>query len=266
MAHDAHCHPFDLRRTLDTDAAALAVEQARRDARIACAASAWNEEDFAYNESLAAGAAPVALTFALHPQAPASAALDRPRLYSLLALSEELAAAGRLNAIGECGFDLFDEKFRATEKLQDEIFAFELELALKHGLPLVLHVRRAMHKVFALSAKLRKLPAVIFHSYSGTAEEAHSLIRRGVNAYFSFGNGIINGNKKAQKSCAACDADRILFETDAPYQSRLGCDYSVYSDVYEIIKKAAVIKNIAPRELEEHTDKNFFKIFFGSSA
>jgi Tat protein secretion system quality control protein TatD with DNase activity len=40
----------------------------------------------------------------------------------------------------------------------------------------------------------------------------------------------------------------------------------VYSDVYEIIKTAAVIKNIAPRELEEHTDKNFFKIFFGSSA
>jgi TatD DNase family protein len=270
MITDAHCHPFDLLRHLG------GAEECRRRMNAACAASSWNREQFEYHEALGLkareeGAPPVIPCFAVHPQLPASEKqAGRPSVPAgLLDLSVELAAAGRLGALGETGFDLYNDEYRASEKAQDEIFALHLETALRYGLPLVLHVRRAMHKVFACTGELKKLPAVIFHSWSGTLGEGEALLRRGVNGYFSFGAPILTNHKEALRCCALLPAERLLLETDAPYQPPRGRAFSCWEDLPLISQAAADLRKAAgspggtPEELEALVEANFFRAFQG---
>jgi TatD DNase family protein len=268
MASDAHCHPWDLRRRFPQ------AEEERRGFAAACAASAWNREQFDYHEELARraeaeGAAPVMLCFAVHPQLPAEAAAAPalPSPYSLLPVLESLAGERRLDAVGETGFDFYNEAFRDTEAIQEELFAAHLETALTRGLPLVLHIRRGMHKVFAHAGALKKISAVVFHSWPGTLGEGEALLRRGINAYFSFGAPVILNHKEAMRCCAAFPADRLLLETDAPYQPPRGKDFSSWRDLPAILAGAAALRKEAgkaggePAELEALTDDNFRRAF-----
>jgi TatD DNase family protein len=262
---------------------ALPVEEERRKTGTAAAASSWNREQFEYHENLAEKAladnAPrLFRCFALHPQlAPLFAVWTHPAAekpgedgFSLnegLALLQSLAAQGRLDAVGETGFDLYDARYRASEKIQEEMFACHLETAFKYNLPMVLHVRRAMHKIFAYSKELKKLPAVIFHSWSGTRGEGEALRQRGINAYFSFGAAVANNHREAMACAAHFQPDRILLETDAPYQPLRGKAFSSWRDLNAICSRIAGLRKEAaspcdtPEELEEATTANFFKAF-----
>jgi len=259
MASDAHAHPFDLAARFP------AAEEERRCLDIAVAASAWNLEQFAYHEGLARealrdGAAVLVPCFAIHPQLPAAAADED--LTGLLELLETLASEGRLGAIGETGFDLYHAggdvpiDYRATEAIQEELFAAHLDCAKRYGLPLVLHVRRAMHKVFAHVRDLKKLPAVVFHSYMGT-----SLLRRGVNAYFSIGTPVMLNHKEVMRSAATFPAERLLLETDAPYQPLRGQPFSRWTDLSLILRALSRLREAPERALEAHIDANFHRVF-----
>jgi TatD DNase family protein len=166
-------------------------------------------------------------------------------------------------AVGECGFDLYNAQFRETEAVQDEIFAIHLEVALRYGLPVVIHARRAMHKIFAATAILKKCKAVIFHSWPGTLDEGISLLRRGVNAYFSFGNVIRLNHKQAMRCCALFPTERLLTETDAPFQAPRGQDFSHWADLPGIIETAAALSSEAAsaKELEAQIEANFHAVF-----
>ncbi|MDR2435077.1 MAG: TatD family hydrolase [Treponema sp.] len=269
MFTDAHCHPFDLKRAING-----AVE-ARRRLGIMCAASATGAEEFAYNEELARtakaeGAPPLLPCFAVHPQLPASlpgAGDAGGRVRDGLALLESFACEGRLAAVGETGFDLFNGAFRETEAVQDELFAAHLETALRHKLPLVLHVRRAMHKVFAHARTLAKCKAVIFHSWPGTVGEGEALLRRKVNAFFSFGTAILLNHRETMRCCAAFPLSRILTETDAPYQPLRGARHSTWEDLPRVLQAAAALRRNAGAagssagELETAVENNFRAAF-----
>ena len=232
MLTDAHCHPFDLASVFPAE------EDERRRLGIICAASASSLEEFEYCEQL-----PKTLPcFALHPQMPAIENNFEEKIDGHLDLLDMLAGQGRLSAVGETGFDFYNEAFRETEKLQERLFIAHLETALRYGLPVVLHVRRAMNKVFAHSKILKKCNAVIFHSWSGTEDEGLAVLRHGINAYFSFGNAIMMNHKKAMRSCAYFPIDRLLSETDAPYQPLCGREFSVYADLYDILGAIASLR------------------------
>jgi TatD DNase family protein len=180
-----------------------------------------------------------------------------------LVLLEMLASGGHLAAIGETGFDLYNAAFGETEKIQDELFAGHVDAALRYNLPIVIHARRAMHKIFACTATLKKCRAVIFHSWPGTAGEGEALLRRGVNAFFSFGTTIMLNHREAMRCCAVFPSERILTETDAPFQPPMGREFSRYADLKDIIKTAAALRRDAGtevsdvEELEKIVEKNF---------
>ena len=275
MLTDAHCHPFDLVRVFPQ------AEQERRRLAVIAAASACDMEEFAYNEMLARntaadgiaeGAPPLVPCFALHPQLPAVKAANaelftETELNNSLETLHTLASAGRIAAVGEFGFDLYNAAFRETEALQDRIFAAHLETAIRFDLPVVLHVRRAMHKIFAAIKTLSKCRAVVFHSWSGTFEEGQSLLRRGVNAYFSFGNTITLNHKQAQKSCALFPAEKLLTETDAPFQPPRGESFSQWANLPLIIETAAALRRETgsavtdAKELGAQIEANFRNVF-----
>ncbi|GMO27510.1 MAG: hypothetical protein Ta2F_03080 [Termitinemataceae bacterium] len=256
MASDVHCHPFDLSKLH------LDCEVQRSKLTIPCLSSAWNNEDWTHNETLSKNAlgAQMLLGFAVHPQLPASDTYTNDALLLL----NNLVLKKRIHAIGETGFDFFNENFKRTEQIQTELFESHLKYAIDFELPMVLHIRKAMQKIFSYSKQLKKVKAVIFHSYSSTAEDAVSLLKHGVNAYFSFGNAICLNHKTAQRACAQIPADRLLFETDAPYQPLGGKQFSTYADIFGVIKQAALLRqNINPisaAELEHISDKTFKKI------
>jgi TatD DNase family protein len=273
MLTDAHCHPADLAGFFP------GAEEERRRLGAACAASAASREQFEYHEALARraeaeGAAPVLRCFAVHPQLPAAWAAEGTakeaaagKFRDLREYLDAVAAGGRLDAVGETGFDLYTDAFRETEALQDELFAFHLETARRRDLPLVLHVRRAMRKVFEQGPELRKIPAVIFHSYSGTRGEGEALLRRGINAFFSFGTPILLNHKEARRCCASLPAERLLLETDAPWQPLRGKGFSAWGDLPAILREAAGLRREAgnpggdPPELERIVAGNFFRAF-----
>ena len=263
MLTDAHCHPYDL------SAAFAEYDNERKSLNVLAAASACGMEEFEFNEILSRNNggqdAQLLPCFGIHPQI-FKIKSDKSDDGGLMAFLDRLASEKRISAIGECGFDLFNEAFRETESIQERYFVSELETAVKYDLPLVIHVRRAMHKIFLYKKKLSMCKAVIFHSWSGTYEEALSLLRAGVNAYFSFGNTIMLNHKQAIRNCAMLPADRILTETDAPFQPRRGKSFSSWTDLPMILNAAAKLRTesgnlISPGDLETMIEINFREIF-----
>ena len=61
-----------------------------------------------------------------------------------------------------------------------------MEIAIKNNLPVVIHCRKANHKLFKYKKQLSKLPEVLFHSFMGPSAEALSLLNSDINGYFSF--------------------------------------------------------------------------------
>jgi TatD DNase family protein len=246
------------------------AEDERRQLNVLCASSATTIKEFEYCEKLSRqakndAATPMLPCFAIHPQMPVVGSGEwgvGSGEYGLGVL-ETLAAEGRLAAVGETGFDLFNAAFRETEKIQDQLFAAHLETALRYDLPLVIHVRRAMHKIFANSKALKKCRAVVFHSWPGTAGEGEALLRRGINVFFSFGTAIMLNHREAIRCCAVFPANRLLTETDAPFQPLRGKDFSSYADLVHILETAAALRREAgtegsnAEELENIIEKNF---------
>jgi TatD DNase family protein len=260
MLTDAHCHPFDLAQFMPD------AEQQRQRFGVLAVASSCDLEEFLYNENLARKVAaqsmvPLLPCFAIHPQQLAISNLRENEIEKQLSLLEELAKQKRVAAVGECGFDLYNDEFKKTEKMQEKIFASHLESALRYDLPVVLHVRRAAHKIFAAVKDLAKCKAIVFHSCPLSFEEAQSLLRRKVNAYFSFGNAVINGHKQATRCFQLLLAERLLTETDAPFQPARGQKFSQWTDLPRIIEKAASLRNKNAKELEFQIEKNFRAVF-----
>ena len=174
------------------------------------------------------------ITFGIHPQAP-----DEKELKTL----EKLVLENRIAAVGEIGLDRFSAEFAQTFDLQKKLFAAQLEIAGCAKLPVILHIRKAIPEIFEQIQELKKIEKVIFHSYSGTAAEAESILDHGVNAFFSFGNALLNGHKKAIETVKILPANRILTETDAPYQPKKGENFSKPQDILEIMEKIAEIRS-----------------------
>ena len=145
--------------------------------------------------------------------------------------------------IGEAGFDYFTQEFRDASDLQEEIFNIQLDLALKYNKPLVIHCRKANHKLFEYSKKLKQLPEVLFHSFMGPPVEAQSLLNREINGYFSFGKQLLNGNKKAIACVRELPPERVLSETDAPFQFLKGESYTTLSDIKQITQEIEKLHN-----------------------
>jgi TatD DNase family protein len=78
---------------------------------------------------------------------------------------------------------------------------------------------------------------------------------------------VLKNHRAAIASAGILPADRVLLETDAPYQPLRGKEYSTWRDLNQICSCIASIRKDAgnacanPEELEEQTTKNFFRIF-----
>ncbi len=205
-------------------------------------------------------------SFGLHPQAPFS---DERDFALRLEFLEGLLRERRVQAVGECGLDFFTPEFSAKRAAQEKAFAAQLEAAARHKVPVIVHARKAMQEIFASAGALKKVPAVVFHSFAGTLMDARSLLSKGINAYFSFGKPIVNGAKKAMHCVRALPIERLLFETDAPYQTLKGekaTSPAEIADVYQAafeLRTAGIPYEARPSfiDFSAEVEKNFRAVF-----
>lgn len=168
--------------------------------------------------------------FGIHPQSCGFINIDENILFL-----ENLLKNNEIVAIGEAGFDYFTDEFKQNKDLQEKAWNAQLEFAIKYKLPLIVHCRKANEKLFEYSNQLKKVPEVLFHSFMGSSVEAKSLLSRGINGYFSFGKQIFNGNKKVLDCVKNLPPEKVLAETDAPFQFLKGEKYTTPMEILKII-------------------------------
>ena len=200
------------------------------------------------------------VSYGLHPQS--AGHID---VKANVAFLEQLLQQNKLNAIGEAGFDYFNEEFRAQATIQEEMFNLQLDLALQYNLPLIVHCRKANEKLFEYSKQLKKLPSVLFHSFMGMPNEARSLLDRGINAYFSFGKQVMNNNKKVIACVRELPEQVLLTETDAPWQFLKGETHTAPDDIKKIFEAFCQIRQTAPEQLAQTLKNNFYNLFSQNS-
>ena len=127
----------------------------------------------------------------------------------------EKREAGKIVALGEIGLDYYWQPY--DKELQAELFEKQLSLAEEWDLPVLIHDREAHGDCFETVLRHPNARGV-FHSFSGSAEMARELVRRGW--YISFSGVLTFKNaRKVREVAAVVPHDRILIETDAPYLS-----------------------------------------------
>ena len=119
----------------------------------------------------------------------------------------------KIVAIGEIGLDYYWEPYDKVK--QRECFEMQLDLARELELPVIIHDREAHGDCFETVLKYPDVRGV-FHSYSGSAEMAKELIKKGWYISFSGVVSFKNANK-IKEVAAVVPNEKILIETDAPY-------------------------------------------------
>lgn len=145
----------------------------------------------------------------IHPHEAERALRDPESLKAFAAL----ATKPKVVAIGECGLDYFYN--HSPKEAQEKILRFQLELAQKHNLPMIFHVRDAFDDFWPIFDDFKNIRGVI-HSFTATKKELEQILSRGLHVGL---NGIMTFTKNpAQLEAAkAVPLDRLLLETDAPF-------------------------------------------------
>lgn len=162
--------------------------------------------------------------------------------------------------IGEIGIDLYWEKSFLEEQIH--AFKFQLDLAKQYKLPVVIHVRDSFDEVYSIiQAEKDENLTGVFHSFTGTAEQASLIIELG----FKIGVGGIITFKKSglAETIKKIDPSNLVIETDSPYLTpapfrgkRNESSYLIY-----IAQKIADLHGVTVGEIARITTENARKLF-----
>ena len=147
---------------------------------------------------------------------------------------EKLLKSNRDVLLGECGLDGLKPHFTK----QTEVFLRQTELAKKYNRPMVIHCVKAIEW---FQNNRHELPErFVFHSYNGKVEFLKQILNYG---------GYVGLNASVFKSSAVAEiikyvpADRIVLETDAPYQGFEKGKENKPEAILEIFEKIARIRD-----------------------
>ncbi len=250
---DTHCHLCHSRLRQDINAVLARAREAGVAAFI-CAAADLHESKAAGD--LAQRESDVYCIAGVHPHE----AKDVPDDY--LAQLERLAADAKNVAVGEVGLD-YHYNFSPPEA-QREVFAAQLALARRLGKPVVIHTREAFDDTLAILAEAGADGSrVVFHSFTGSADEARRALNFGAMVGFS---GIVtfkNAGELCQTAGLVPD-DRLLIETDSPYLSPeplRKMKTNEPANILHIAERLAVVRRTTPDALAELTTANAIRFF-----
>ena len=163
----------------------------------------------------------------------------------------------KIVGIGEIGLDYHYTK--ETRDKQIEMFEYQLDLAEKLNLPVVIHSRDATQDTIDILKRHHNFGVI--HSFSGSLEVAKEYIKMG----FALGiNGVVTfKNCNLKDTLKNIDINSIVLETDSPYLTPVPFrgNQNNPSHIKDIATFVAEIYAISVAELAEITNKTVARIF-----
>lgn len=143
----------------------------------------------------------------------------------------QMVSQQRPIAIGEIGLDTYTDSMKqpATFEKQQRFFKAQLDIAVTHQLPVMLHIRKAHAEALALlkahDYDAHKLGGIA-HSFSGGVQEAKAFVKLGFKLGIT--GQVTNPNAKKLRLAiqAAVDSHGIeclVIETDCPDMTPMMC-------------------------------------------
>ena len=250
MLIDTHCH---------LDAAEFAAD---RDAVVARAIScgvaaivvpAVEPKNFAAVRDCCTRYSGCVPAYGIHPLY-----LDRVDETALIMLREwlvqESAGAHPAVALGEIGLDFFVPGFDAAR--QEHFFVEQLKIARDLGLPVLLHVRRAVDQVLKCLRRVG-VKGGIAHAFNGSRQQADEFIKLGFK--LGFGGALtFSGSTRIRQLAANLPLDAIVLETDAPDMAPefIGRERNSPEYLPQIAAQFAGLRGISPDEVAFATSAN----------
>jgi TatD DNase family protein len=161
-------------------------------------------------------------------------------------------------ALGEIGLDFYwDKTFTEQQYLA---FHKQIEIALQHNLPIVIHSRDAIDECINVVKKHSGVTGV-FHCFSGNEEQASKIIDLGF--MLGIGGVVTFKNAGLDKVIEKIGLTNVLLETDAPYLAPVPYRGKRNEPAYIklVAEKLSVLCNLSIEEIAELTTENAKKLF-----
>lgn len=146
-------------------------------------------------------------TAGLHPHDAEHWATEREALIDLLP---------HVAAVGETGLDYY--RNLSPREAQRESFAEHIDLARRHGLPLIVHCRDAFADVYEMLGAADMGERAVLHCWTGGTRWTKRFAELGVTLSFA-GPIAFETGETIRLGAAHADPERCLVETDTPYLS-----------------------------------------------
>ena len=178
----------------------------------------------------------------------------------LKAMKEMLDQSHPFVAIGEVGMDLYWDRTFINE--QFEAFETQIQWSAEYRLPLVIHSRDSFEEVYqVIKRNEHKNLKGIFHSFTGTVEEAERLLQ--FDDFYLGINGVVTFKKSTlPETLKNVPLERIVLETDSPYLTPAPNrgKRNESANVKDTLLKLAAIYQCSPENVAEITTMNALKI------
>ncbi len=150
-------------------------------------------------------------------------------------------------AIGECGLDYLKD---INKDIQLHVFKFQLELADRYSLPIIIHSVKATEDVLFLLKQYPQTKGEI-HGFSGSESQAQQLTNLGF--YLGFGLQILNQKStKIRQIVKNCPLEFILIETD---------DHQNPNYLQRVAEEISKLKEIPINTVITQCDNNAISLF-----
>jgi TatD DNase family protein len=176
---------------------------------------------------------------------------------------KKLAQHKKVVAIGETGLDYHYDFSQRDD--QRSVFAEHLKMASELNLPVIIHCREAFDETLEVLARCGQgVKKVVFHCFSGSAEQAKVVLDRGF--YISFTGVVTFANARIKQEAARIvPLDRLMLETDSPYMSPEPMRRQKINEPALMIHTARFLAELKQMDLEDFAQAvaTTSKAFFG---
>lgn len=178
---------------------------------------------------------------------------------AMIAEYRALCRRPKVKAIGEIGLDYHYED--VPREIQKKAFRMQMELARELDLPVIVHDREAHEDCMSIVGEFPEVTGV-FHCYSGSAEMAKVLIKKGW--YIGFTGVITFKNaRKAIEVASTVPLDRIVIETDSPYLAPepFRGKRNDPSKLFRVAQRLAELRGLTADEVQRITMENGKRLY-----
>lgn len=255
MFVDSHCHldKIDLANFNGDFTAVIDAARAAQVEHMLCIGVTL--DDFPGMRERVAGFSDISISCGVHPLYVAKHPLNKAQL-------KEWAALPEVVAIGETGLDYYYDP--ESRPVQQESFAYHIDLANELDKPLIIHTRDAREDTIAM---LREGNAErcggVLHCFTESLEMAQQAIEH-LDFYISIsGIASFRNASELRDVVKALPLERLLIETDSPWLAPVPHRGKENQPAFvtEVAKCVADVKGVRLAEVAEVTTHNFYSLF-----